>query len=212
MMRMNLFSLFLGTVLVSSSHAFLVSPNTNNDNKALAAVSARTTTTPASRRSFLQEFTVASITTASVAVMFNPLAARADITSKVASSAALRNVKSSQKSMLALQEYVSTNDYAATKLAFREAPLSEIRKSCTTLVKGAEDGPDAEKMADGYKAFIRAVEKMDSQASLAMRGRKLADGEFDKSYRASVDTMQEFLVLAEESVAIPMQYPAEVAE
>jgi hypothetical protein len=130
--------------------------------------------------------------------------AHADVTSKVASSAALRNVKSSQKKLAAMEVLVEENDYSEVKEAIRAAPFSDVRKSCSTLIKGGEDGPDFEELQVRYKSFVTKLEKMDSNASLALRGRTLPAGEFVASYQATVEALTNFVDIAQSAVEIPM--------
>jgi hypothetical protein len=137
-------------------------------------------------------------------LLLSPTMARADVTSKVASSAALRKVKSSQKKLASMESLVEENDYTEVKEAIREAPFSDIRKSCTTLIKGGEDGPDFEELQVRYKTFVTKLEKMDGNASVAMRGRTLPAGEFVASYQATVEALANFLEMAQDAVEIPM--------
>mmetsp|Transcript_16179 Transcript_16179/g.21163 ORF Transcript_16179/g.21163 Transcript_16179/m.21163 type:complete len:193 (-) Transcript_16179:211-789(-) len=148
---------------------------------------------------------VQSIASAAV-LLITPKEARADITNKLASKAALRNVKSAQKKLASIELYVANNDYASLKLALREAPLSDIRKACTTLVKGGEDGPDADKLQLQYKKFMTSLEKIDALASLGMRGRNISNQDFYSSYKGTVDTLASFLDVAREAIEIPIQY------
>ena len=130
----------------------------------------------------------------------------ADITNKVASNAALRNLKLSQKKLSTLEEYVSFQDYEGLKGQLRQAPVSELRKSAFTLVKGGEDGPDAELLSKKYQALISSLERMDSTATLAMRGRKIPAPEFTQNYLDFASALNDFIVLGEESSNIPVQY------
>jgi hypothetical protein len=106
-----------------------------------------------------------------------------------------------------MNDFIKGDEYMEVKNALREAPVSEIRKACTTLVKGGEDGPDAAQLETKYKAFIGSLESMDSKGSLALRGRKLNQGDFEKSYRETLDNLADFLVLAEEAASITDPYP-----
>lgn len=135
--------------------------------------------------------------------------AKADITNKVASSAALRNVKRSQKQLASLELYATTEDYQGLKEAIRQPPLSEMRKNCFILVRGGEDVPDARNLQAKYQRFIQALESMDSTASLAMRGRKISEETFYDSYKGTMAALADFLSVAEEAASIPVQYDAE---
>jgi hypothetical protein len=151
-----------------------------------------------SRKEFLSQFVVAGS-------LLIPTAASADITNKVASSAALRKVKICQKKLVAMEDYVLLSDYAAIKDSLRAAPFSDVRKAASTLVRGGEDGPDAEGLQTKYKAFITSIEKMDGTASVALRGRKLSDGEFLAAYSAAVVALADFVALAEEAIKVPLR-------
>jgi hypothetical protein len=137
---------------------------------------------------------------------FVPLAANADITSKVASSAQLRNVKRASKQLDTMELYATNGDAAGLRSAIRLAPLSEVRKAAFTLVRGAEDGPDAELMSSTYQTFIRALEQMDSMAAVSVRGRALPEGQLYALYRDTVTALAEFLKIADQAVTIPIQY------
>jgi hypothetical protein len=216
---MKLPSLLLCVFLTSSSHAFLINENGGYARRSAAvktltaSSSSSTCLSATTRKAFFQDLVVMGVTVATTSSVLTtrPQAANADITSKVASSTALRNVKTSQKRLKALNDYAKENEYMKLKEALREAPLSEVRKSCTTLVNGGEDGPDAEKLQSKYKAFIEALEKMDSTGSVALRGKKLKEGQFERLYQETVESLADFLVTAEEAVLIPMQYPEDAA-
>lgn len=139
------------------------------------------------------------------ATLLFPSIARADITNKVASSVAVRKVKSAQKQLNTLELYVVDDQLVELKQAIREPPLSEIRKSGTTLVRGGEDGPDAEKLATLYQKFIGTLEKLDNEAGLAIRGRKLNEGQLLGDYKDCVVALGDFVVVADESALIPIQ-------
>lgn len=210
----NLSPLLLCVFLTSSSHAFSINENARRSaavKTATSTASSSTCLSATTRKAFFQDLVVMGVTVAATGSVLTtrPQAANADITSKVASSAALRNVKTSQKKLKTLSAYANENEYLKLKEALREAPLSEVRKSCTTLVNGGEDGPDAEKLQAKYKTFIGALEKLDSTGSVAVRGKKLKAGQFEKLYLDTVESLADFLVTAEEAVATPMQYPEE---
>jgi hypothetical protein len=146
---------------------------------------------------------------ASIALASNvltPFVAKADITNKVASAGALRNVKRAQKQLDTLELYAVNDQYAELKQAVRNPPLSDIRKSCSSLIRGGEDGPDAEKLTTSYQKFVVAFEQMDNYAGLGVRGRKLNEGEVLGYYKGAVDALGDFLLVAEDSVTIPVQY------
>ena len=138
-----------------------------------------------------------------------PMVAKADITSKVASSASLRNVKRASKQLDNMELYAATADAAGLRAAIRVAPLSDVRKAAFTLVRGAEDGPDAEIMASTYQTFIRALEQMDSSAAVVVRGRTLSEGQLYTLYKDTVSSMAAFVTVADKAVTIPIQYADE---
>lgn len=152
------------------------------------------------RKTFLQ---TAGFST--LALLFTSVPAHADVTSKVASSAALRNVKLVQKKFSGLEEVVDANDFSELRGSLRAAPISDVRKNMSILVKGGEDGPDAQKLSDQYRNFIVCLEKMDGNAGVAMRGKKLSDGEFVSSYKATVEALNTFLETAQAAADIPLQ-------
>jgi hypothetical protein len=154
------------------------------------------------RSSFFKDV---SVIAAGVLVFAPNVAGATDIRSKLASSAALRNVKSSQKKLTTLVDYIQLGDYAGLKEALRASPFSDLRKSMSTLVKSGEDGPDSDKLQTTYKTFIVALETLDSTASLAVRGRKISAEQMSSLYVACEDALGSFLVLAEETALVPMQ-------
>lgn len=145
------------------------------------------------------------------AVVLTPMAANADVTNKVASSSALRNVKRSLKQLDSLELYVTSDNYQELKAALRVPPLADVRKNMSILVKGGEDGPDAELLQNKYSNFIQGLEQMDSTAGLALRGRKISDDVFYDKYKVTVVALTDFLKVAEESVSIPVQYVEEIS-
>jgi hypothetical protein len=204
----NLSSLLLCVFLTSSSNAFSIIENSGARRSAAVKTASSSTCLSATttRKAFFQDLAVMGVTAATTASILaaGPQVASADITSKVASSSALRNVKTSEKRLKAMNEAAAGDEYMKVKDALREAPLADIRKSCMTLVNGGEDGPDAEKLQSTYKTFIGALEKMDSTGSVAVRGRKLAKGEFEKLYQDTLTSLAAFLVVAEEAASIPI--------
>ena len=137
------------------------------------------------------------------------MVAKADITSKVASSASFRNVKRASKQLDNMELYAATADAAGLRAAIRVAPLSDVRKAAFTLVRGAEDGPDAEIMASTYQTFVRALEQMDSSAAVVVRGRTLSEGQLYTLYKDTVSSMAAFVTAADKAVTIPIQYAEE---
>ena len=143
------------------------------------------------------------LTVGSLAV---PTLALADVTNKVASSTALSNLKRANRQLSNLQKAVQDNDFLQVKETLRTPPFVDVRKNCVILIRGGEDGPKADELVSTYKKFIASVEKLDSTASLAMRGRKIPPEDMYQDYLAVESTFQDFLRVAEESATIPVQY------
>jgi len=142
------------------------------------------------------------------AVSIPPRVAHADVTNKVASSAALRTVKLSQKKFVGLETVVRANEYAELKEALRVTPFSDIRKAMSTLIRGSEDTPEGEILRTKYKAFIARLEKMDGTAGQALRGKQLKDGELLAQYQEATEALADFLQTAQAAVEIPLQTPS----
>ena len=210
--RSVLFWLSLSSLAFSSCLAFAPSSSRRTASKTSGSVTVVASTVSndsdkhlTDRKSFLQTV-VLSFLGSSTLLVLPTNAAYADVTNKVASSSALRNVKLVQKKLAGLQVVVQENEYQELKEALRVAPFSDLRKSMSTLVKGGEDGPDAELLQTKYKTFIARLEKMDGTASLALRGKKLSEGEFTSTYQATVDALADFLETASAAAEIPVQY------
>mmetsp|Transcript_20672 Transcript_20672/g.25578 ORF Transcript_20672/g.25578 Transcript_20672/m.25578 type:complete len:233 (-) Transcript_20672:41-739(-) len=137
-------------------------------------------------------------------LLLNPRTARADITSKLASSSSLRVVKKSLNELKDMELYVGTNDYANVKQALRVPPFTDLRKNCRTLVKGGEDGPESKALEDTYGAFIKDIEALDAAASMGVRGKKGVD--MNESFNAAVKDLTSFYEVAERASTIPVQY------
>jgi hypothetical protein len=133
--------------------------------------------------------------------------AHADVTSKVASTAALRNLQRCSKTLPKLSASVSTNDYLGVKSFMRTPPWDEVRKNGQILVRGGEDlGPKATELSNKYKSFVESVEKIDGTASLGIRGRKIDPLQLTVEYDSVQATLNDFIKVAEETVEIPIQY------
>ena len=196
--------------LALSCHAFAPATNprsTKTGTVVMAASSSDTFLTD--RKAFLQTTALSFGSAAMLVGTSSPAPAHADVTNKVASSAALRNVKLVQKRLAGLADTVAQNEYQELKEALRVAPFSDLRKNMTTLVRGGEDGPDAQALQDKYKTFIAKLEKMDTTATLALRGKKLNEGDFNSTYQATVDALADFVELAQGAAEIPVQYSEE---
>ena len=141
-------------------------------------------------------------------------AAQADefTTAQLAAPAALRSIQRSRKKLMALELVVADQDYSSVKSALRAEPISDLRKSCSTIIKAAttptDDKPGSmfdsatydESTTKAYKMIVSNMEKMDSLASLALRGKKLGDKEFAESYASLMTSLDAFVVLAQNVV------------
>lgn len=137
---------------------------------------------------------------------------------QIAISSALRNVKTSIKTLQSteMELLVSSNDYYAVREKLRVIPISEIRKSCSTLMKysvssyfirttlpGYEETMTTEEKINrselgiSYQIFKKALEKMDSVASLGMSGRDNMNENWINSYQETITSLQSFLAIAE---------------
>jgi hypothetical protein len=181
------------------------------------------------RKQMLRSILLVATTTTSITSTISGSPANAATTTtmlgvdQVATAAALRKVKSSYKKLISneVELYVSTNDYISIKELVRVAPISDIRNACTNLIKlsliqkqssnsitsdpsvllGTTSTPITE-LENSYKKFISSMERMDSYASLGIRGRKLNDTDFATSYQSTITLLQEFIQLAEQELSI----------
>ena len=112
-------------------------------------------------------------------------------------SPALKNIKRAEKQLSKMEFYAVENNYEEMKLAIRNPPFSEIRKNSFQIIrdfKGEQNQQD--QLQAAYDKFIASLEKMDSTASLAMRGRKLENGALLQSYDATVEALSEWIEVA----------------
>lgn len=164
------------------------------------------TTTTATRRDALQVGLVGILggATAFLSIPVTPV--HADITNKVASSAALRNLQRAEKALPKLKTSAASNDYVAVKAFMRTPPFDEVRKNGSVLVRGGEDlGLKAVELQQRYKTFIASLEKIDGTASVGIRGRSIDPIQLTAEYDSVQVAMAEFLKVAEEGVKIPVQ-------
>ena len=134
-----------------------------------------------------------------------PSVALADVTNKVASPTALRSVKRAQKQLDDLKPLAQSSDFTQIKAFLRTPPFSDVRKNCFVIVRGEEDGPKAEELQSAYKAFIASIEKIDSTASLGLRGRKIPSMQLSEEYVLVESTMSAFVKVSEDVALIPGQ-------
>lgn len=149
--------------------------------------------TAVSRASFFHHLTSITLVTSSWSVL--PSVIHADVTSSLAESAALRNVKLAAKTTNSqLSEYIDMNEYIAIKEVLRVAPFSNLRKSGSTLVRAASATEDLQK---GYQKMIASLENLDSTASLGMRGRKLSETQLRQSFVDFAGALDAFVARAD---------------
>jgi hypothetical protein len=138
-------------------------------------------------------------------------------------SAALRNIKISLKRLRGedFSDAVAFSEYETIRKMLRDSPFSELRKSCTALIRAVEEAeeeppsetgavsPIVEKLTGKYKVFISSLEKLDSTASLAVRGRTIAKDELEHMYSNTVGALQEFFDQVQQSLAASTESPIE---
>lgn len=216
---LNALRFVIVSTLVATGHAFssssrrldVVKTTTDGSSTLMmapttkAATRITTAVTQVDRKSFLQ--TAVSISLGAVLAL--PGASHADVTNKVASSAALRTVKISQKKFVGLEAVVQADEYAELKEALRVTPFSDIRKAMSTLIRGSEGTAEGEILQTKYKAFIARLEKMDGTAGQALRGKQLKDGELLAQYQEATEALADFLQTAQAAVEIPLQTSSE---
>lgn len=139
-----------------------------------------------------------------------PSPACADVTNKVASTAAIRAVKRALKDLESEKtEFACVgNQYTDAKEALRTPGLNEVRKNCLILIRGGNDGAEAENLKIAYEKFVKDLEALDSQASLGMRGRK-KDIQLAGYYDSALASLKAFLEVGERSATIPLQESSE---
>ena len=137
-----------------------------------------------------------------------PSPACADVTNKVASTAALRAVKRALKDLGEAEAACVGNQYTDAKEALRTPGLNEVRKNCLILIRGGNDGAEAENLKITYEKFVKDLEALDSQASLGMRGRK-KDIQLAGYYDSALASLKAFLEVGERSATIPLQESSE---
>jgi hypothetical protein len=119
--------------------------------------------------------------------------------SGILQSSNLRSLKRAEKQLSKLEFYAVENEYENMKLALRNAPFSEVRKNSFALIKEFAGAPDQQsKLTASYEVFISTVEKLDSTASLGMRGRKLDNGALLQSYQACSKALGDWIAVATE--------------
>jgi hypothetical protein len=214
-------SIALALTAASVATAF----STTLDNGSNTRVSSSSTRLDAAastpRRAFLTQAgtTTAAIGAASVLAFGLPSPAAAYVASAAAMdpSVAMRTVKSTLRRLKAdaFVDYVAFNEYESLRKALRDSPFSEVRKSCTSLIRTVQGGtflssdaaaaatnnnPSADVLSAKYRTFVASMERMDATASVAVRGRQIEPGELKAAYSATVSALQEFLSAAQDAV------------
>lgn len=163
--------------------------------------------TSSSRRHAIAAITSAIVTAQTTTLL--PQSACADVTNKVASTAALRTLSNLQTQLpLRLKPLALSNNYVGIKQCLREPPLDGIRKSMLVLVRGGEDGPKAGEVLLAYKQLISALENMDATATLGMQGRskQLNDPFLLSLQYDDVETaLKMFIEVGSAAASIPLQ-------
>jgi len=193
-MQVSLTTLILASISANAS-AFSSSPSFH------VTQSSTTELNSVSRRNVFKSIASAPAM-ALIATSFSQ-PAFADVTNKIASQSSLRYVKRSMRELDRLELYAAQNDYSEIKQGLRTPALSEIRKNANVLIKGGEDGPEAENLLKSYAVFIKDIESLDSAASLGFRGKKGV--ELFGSYQSAVKDLASFAEIAERSVTIPIR-------
>lgn len=189
----------IGTIFSSSADAFA----TISSEKPAPPTTVLNAERRVTRRGLLGKVASASVLTAGMASGL-PSPAYADVTNKVASTAAIRAVKRAVKDLEKAEFPCVNNQFTDVKAFLRTPGLNEVRKNCLILIKGGEDGPEADSLKKAYDKFIIDIEALDSQASLGMRGRK-QDIQLAGYYDAALASLKAFLEVGERSALIPLQ-------
>jgi len=186
-------------VSTSSIHQTISSSDINNHSNKEVELSS-------SRRDVLQLAFVGVVGSVSSFNVVGVEPANADVTNKVQSTTALRNLQRCSKTLPKLSASVSEGDYLGVKSFFRTPPWDESRKNGQILVRGGEDlGKKSNELAEKYKKFISSVEKIDGSASLGIRGRTIDPKQFSQEYDSVQSTLKDFIQIAEETTDIPLQ-------
>mmetsp|Transcript_61139 Transcript_61139/g.149667 ORF Transcript_61139/g.149667 Transcript_61139/m.149667 type:complete len:234 (+) Transcript_61139:136-837(+) len=191
-----------GLVSTSSIHQTISSSESTHSNKEVDLSSSSSS----SRRDVLQLAFVGLVGSVSSFNVVGVEPANADVTNKVQSTTALRNLQRCSKTLPKLSASVSEGDYLGVKSFFRTPPWDESRKNGQILVRGGEDlGKKSNELAEKYKKFISSVEKIDGSASLGIRGRTIDPKQFSQEYDSVQSTLKDFIQIAEETTDIPLQ-------
>merc|ERR1712238_314393 len=133
--------------------------------------------------------------------------ANADVTNKVASTAAIRILQRAKLQLpIKVFPYIEQKDFQNIKSALRLPPFDSIRKYASVLVRGGEDlGSQAIELENSYKILIQALEKLDNTSSLGMRGSKISSSRMKEEYDTFVLALDSFLTLGQVTAQVPVQ-------
>jgi hypothetical protein len=124
-------------------------------------------------------------------------------TNQVSSVVGMRNVKLSIAKLKQLEANVALNEYGALRDALRLSPISDVRKSCSAVLRTIDsnnNNNDTSKAQQLYAIFIMNLEKMDATALAATRGSKLSDNEFFVTYQNTIKALEDFMSTAQELI------------
>lgn len=186
------FAVVASLLLVDSSFGWSSPPPQQSKTQSVTWTDSTAASVTTTRREALNTAALGLLGSMSVMIA-SPEAARADVTNKVASAAAIRNLKRAQSQLPKLRTTVQDNDFVAVKAFLRTPPFDEVRKNGFIIVRGGEDGPKAGELQTSYKNFIASVEKIDSSASLGMRGRKVPPLQMSEEYDNVLAAMESFV-------------------
>jgi len=133
--------------------------------------------------------------------------ANADVTNKVASTAAIRILQRAKLQLpIKVFPYIEKKDYLNIKGALREPPFDSIRKYASVLVRGGEDlGDQAIELENSYKKLVQSLEKLDNTSSLGVRGSKISSLRMKEEYDTFVLALDSFLTLGQVTAQVPVQ-------
>jgi hypothetical protein len=137
-------------------------------------------------------------------------AGSATVTNRIASQGALRYIKRSIKALEKLEFYASNNEYTEMKEGIRSPAINEIRKNAQILIRGQEEeSSNRDSLVAAYESFKKDFEALDSQAGLALRGRKGIS--LYEPYANTMKGLVAFTAIAEKAISVPAE-PAVVEE
>uniref|UniRef100_A0A7S1G3J1 Uncharacterized protein n=1 Tax=Corethron hystrix TaxID=216773 RepID=A0A7S1G3J1_9STRA len=210
-------NMFAKKILVTILYAFASSPALSflpNDFR-YVSVSARTHLNMAAapafetgRRYSLRTIRDGALFTAVLG--FAPQFANANqISDKLASSQASKDVKKASRQLAKAEFYVVEKDYRAVATTLRTTPFADVRKNARVLIRAAgENSPLFEDLCAKYDGFIGAVQRLDSLAGSGVRGK---DADMSEAYFDAVRGLDGFIEVANKAVDTPLRYENETA-